>query len=103
MKFRNAEYLNYLETLKIGDEVTVLYIENRKHSFFKDYYLTRARIIGKEALVFTLKSDSHCYTFDPCLDYGTEDEKYFIFPDTSYNLFLLEIYKSKTRVEKLDI
>lgn len=103
MKFRNAEYLNYLETLKNGDEVTVLYIENRKHSFFKDYYLTRARIIGKEALVFTLKSDSHCYTFDPCLDYGTEDEKYFIFPDTSYNLFLLEIYKSKTRVEKWDI
>ncbi|MGT2751296.1 hypothetical protein ACVRXF_10440 [Streptococcus orisasini] len=92
LNFDSSDYLKYLETLKVGDEVTVLF--KRKTSVW-GYHFDKARIIDKEGFSFVLVSGTRKFTFDPYVDYGAEkgNELLFIFPDTSYNLFLFELYK----------
>lgn len=97
LDFRNPQYLEYLKTLKVGDEVTVLY--RKKPPFFvgelKNYYLKEAIVIEKKNFSFLLGGDAGSFSFDPYVDYRSEDEEYFIFPNTSYNLFLFELCKEK--------
>lgn len=102
MSFRTDDYLAYLESLQVGDKVTMFNLNKDSLQklypleFEKPYSFERGwEIVDKKELGFALKKDESIYRFDfdPLEDYNGND--WIIFPETSYHLFLVELHKER--------